>query len=134
MVREGFARVAQLCADAPERLAHRDFQSANLHVVGDLRTGNTTLCMIDLQGAFLAPPEYDLVCLLRDSYVELPPEEVCEQLDRIRPRLPDASDADATRHRFDLLTIVRKGKERSFVVTWRRGRRGTLSEPTEKES
>ena len=50
--------------------------------------------MIDLQGAFLAPPEYDLVCLLRDSYVELEAEEVQEQLDRIRPELPDAPEPE----------------------------------------
>ena len=111
IVREAFARVASLCAEAPYRLAHRDFQSANLHVQGDAHTGNVALRLIDLQGAFLAPPEYDLVCLLRDSYVELSSEEVREQLDRIRPSLPDAGDADETQHRFDLLTLVRKGKD-----------------------
>ena len=45
--------------------------------------------LIDLQGAWLAPPEYDLVCLLRDSYVELPEAEIAEQLARRRaPRSP----------------------------------------------
>ncbi len=47
------------------------------------------LAMIDLQGALLAPPEYDLVCLLRDSYVELPDAEVAPQLaDACAPRCP----------------------------------------------
>lgn len=111
VVREAFDRVAWLCGRAPQRLAHRDFQSANLHVLGDPRDHSASLCMIDLQGAFLAPPEYDLVCLLRDSYVELPPDELDTQLSRIRPKLPDASEADETRHRFDLITLVRKGKD-----------------------
>jgi aminoglycoside/choline kinase family phosphotransferase len=67
--------------------------------------------MIDLQGAFLAPPEYDLVCLLRDSYVELDEAELAHQLGRIRPRLPDAPDAESFARRFDLLTLARKGKD-----------------------
>jgi aminoglycoside/choline kinase family phosphotransferase len=67
--------------------------------------------MIDLQGAFLAPPEYDLVCLLRDSYVELPDAEVEAHCARIRPALPDAPDCDAFAHRFDLLTLTRKAKD-----------------------
>jgi len=111
VVRDAFARVASLCAEAPQRLAHRDFQSANLHVQGSARSGDVHLRIIDLQGAFLAPPEYDLVCLLRDSYVELSSSEIREQLARIRPSLPDACEADETRHRFDLLTLVRKGKD-----------------------
>ncbi len=67
--------------------------------------------MIDLQGALLAPPEYDLVCLLRDSYVELEAAELTHQLGRIRPRLPDAPDPDSFARRFDLLTLTRKGKD-----------------------
>ena len=67
--------------------------------------------MIDLQGALLAPPEYDLVCLFRDSYVELPPAEVESQLEGVRPRLPDAPDPETCRHRFDLLSLARKGKD-----------------------
>jgi aminoglycoside/choline kinase family phosphotransferase len=67
--------------------------------------------MIDLQGAFLAPPEYDLVCLLRDSYVELDDGEIAEQSERVRPELPDAPAPDTFARRFDLLTISRKGKD-----------------------
>jgi aminoglycoside/choline kinase family phosphotransferase len=67
--------------------------------------------LIDLQGAFLAPPEYDLVCLLRDSYVELPGAEIAHQLARVRPRLPDAPSPEELGRRFDLLTLARKGKD-----------------------
>jgi aminoglycoside/choline kinase family phosphotransferase len=72
--------------------------------------------LLDLQGAFLAPPEYDLVCLLRDSYVELPDVEVAQQLARVRPALPDAPDADAFGVRFDLLTLTRKGKDLALYL------------------
>jgi aminoglycoside/choline kinase family phosphotransferase len=101
-----FGIVAAECALAPRRLAHRDFQSANLHCVP-----GRGLVMIDFQGAFLAPPEYDLVCLLRDSYVALPAPEIARHLERIRPLLPDAPDADGFERRFDLLTLTRKGKD-----------------------
>jgi aminoglycoside/choline kinase family phosphotransferase len=67
--------------------------------------------MIDLQGAFLAPPEYDLVCLLRDSYIELPDAEIDDHLEAVRAELPDAPDADTFARRFDLLTLTRKGKD-----------------------
>jgi len=109
-VRQAFARVAEQIRDAPARLAHRDFQSANLHLRAGAAPGNR-LVMIDLQGAFLAPPEYDLVCLLRDSYVELPDAELSHHLERIRPRLPDTPDAESFALRFDLLTLTRKGKD-----------------------
>ena len=82
--------------------------------------------MIDLQGAWLAPPEYDLVCLLRDSYVELPEGEVAAHLDRVRPQLPDAPDPDTFAHRFDLLTLTRKGKDHArflYAVSERGDRR-----------
>src|SRR5258706_14782789 len=67
--------------------------------------------MIDVQGAFLAPPEYDLVCLLHDSYVELPESEIADQLAAVRPALPDAPDAETFARRFDWLTLTRKGKD-----------------------
>jgi aminoglycoside/choline kinase family phosphotransferase len=102
--------VAEVTRGAPARLAPRDFQSANLHVREGAPPG-ARLVMIDLQGAFLAPPEYDLVCLLRDSYVELPDAELEQQLERIRPQLPDAPDPESFAWRFDLLTLTRKGKD-----------------------
>ena len=78
--------------------------------------------MIDIQGALLAPPEYDLVCLLRDSYVELPDDEVRSHLARVRPLLPDRPDAESFARRFDLLTLSRKGKDHARFVHAARGR------------
>ena len=54
MVREAFAWIAEELRAAPRRLAHRDLQSRNILI----RDG--VPYWIDLQGAFLAPPEYDL--------------------------------------------------------------------------
>ena len=110
VVEEAFACVAERCAAAPQRLAHRDFQSSNLFVRSQRRPGHR-LAVIDFQGAFLAPPEYDLVCLLRDSYVELPDALVGELLGKVRPRLPDHPPSREFQQRFDALTLTRKGKD-----------------------
>jgi aminoglycoside/choline kinase family phosphotransferase len=109
-VREAFALVARAAKQAPARLAHRDLQSSNVHLRPGRPPGQR-LVLIDLQGALLAPPEYDLVCLLRDSYVELDEAELAHQLARVRPLLPDAPAPDAFARRFDLLTLTRKGKD-----------------------
>jgi hypothetical protein len=110
VVRETFAWIAEQATAAPQRLAHRDFQSSNLYVREGAPPGQR-LRVIDLQGAFLAPPEYDLVCLLRDSYVELPEAEIAAHCEAVRPTLPDAPDAESFARRFDLLTLARKGKD-----------------------
>ena len=112
VVREAFAAVAEALAGAPARFAHRDFQSANL-MLRDAPPGQR-IAMVDFQGALLAPPEYDLVCLLRDSYAVLAEEELREQGERVRPRLPDAPEPDTFWRRFDLITVVRKGKDHAL--------------------
>jgi len=121
VVRDAFALIADEIARAPRRLAHRDFQSANLYLID---TGKAPvppalhcsgrIAMIDLQGAFMAPPEYDLMCLLRDSYVELPESSVQTAIEAVREQLPDAPDAETFAHRFDLLTLARKGKDHAL--------------------
>jgi aminoglycoside/choline kinase family phosphotransferase len=118
VVRDAFERIGRVMSEAPRRLAHRDLQSANLHVVNPARNRtrgrHARLVMIDLQGAFMAPPEYDLVCLLRDSYVELDDAAVDAHLARVRTALPDRPDEESFRLRFDLLTLTRKGKDHAL--------------------
>ena len=106
-VTDAFERIAEEAQDAPQRLSHRDYKAANLHMHND------RLVMIDLQGALLAPPEYDLVCLLRDSQVGLDEDFVRKALAAVRPRLPDAPAADVFTRRFTLLTLTRNGKDLS---------------------
>lgn len=114
-VDEAFGFVAEQARQAPARLAHRDLQSSNLFLVSPAGS-RPRLKWLDFQGAFLAPPEYDLMCLLRDSYVELDAAELAHHLERTRPRLPDAPDADTFRLRFDLLTLTRKSKDHALFV------------------
>ena len=53
-------------------LCHRDYHSRNLM----LHDGQ--LYIIDFQDARMGPDTYDLVSLLRDSYVDLPEQTVDE--------------------------------------------------------
>jgi hypothetical protein len=63
-----FSLLASRAGEVGSRLffLHRDFQSRNLMVKGEL------LYLIDFQGARLGPPQYDLASLLFDPYVQLP--------------------------------------------------------------
>jgi aminoglycoside/choline kinase family phosphotransferase len=113
---DAFAIVTAACERASVRLAHRDYKAANLHLVQSVRDAEPRLVMIDLQGAFMAPPEYDLVCLLRDSHVLLPELEILEHLESVRPRLPDAPGKDEFDRRFDLITLARVAKDLSHYI------------------
>lgn len=109
-----FDDLAARLAALPVALAHRDFQSRNLMVSGD------TLWMIDVQDALLAPVVYDLVALLRDSYVELTTEEVESLLGvfldgRRGHGLPPLSPATAA-EAFRLQTLQRKLKDAGRFV------------------
>ncbi|MEE2664500.1 MAG: phosphotransferase [Myxococcota bacterium] len=121
VVANAFSEIESATLEAPQRLAHRDFKAQNLHLVDDSEhpdavRGAPRLVMIDLQGAFLAPPEYDLVCLLRDLHVELAADEIQDQLERVRTVLPDAPARADLQRRFALLTLSRVGKDLARFV------------------
>lgn len=131
-VAAGFAAIAEHVESAPARLAHRDLQSRNV-LVPDPAATPPRIALIDLQGAWLAPPEYDLVCLLRDSYLELPDAEVRAHLEAVRPALPDAPPQELLERRFDLLTLARKGKDHArflYAAATREDRRFLAHVPT----
>jgi aminoglycoside/choline kinase family phosphotransferase len=110
-----FDEIARALEAEPKGFTHRDYQSRNLMV---LPSGQQAV--IDFQDALLGPRQYDLVALLRDSYVELEPALVeamlRRYLDRLHaeggPRLEYAPFRDA----FDLLTVQRKLKDAGRFV------------------
>ncbi len=115
LVDREFDRIARELDAEPKGFTHRDYQSRNLMV---LPTGEQA--MIDFQDALLGPRQYDLVALLRDSYVELPASFVDEMLRRYLarfageggPKLEYAPFRDV----FDLLTVQRKLKDAGRFV------------------
>ena len=67
---EEYAVIAEELASEPRVLCHRDYHSRNLM----LHEGQ--LYIIDFQDARLGPDTYDLVSLLRDSYVDFAEQQV----------------------------------------------------------
>ena len=104
-----FAGIAGRLAAAPRGFTHRDYQSRNLMVT------HGELVVIDFQDALQGPWQYDLVALLRDSYVELPPELVDAMIDRWLQEYGRAAGHTPARRGFrrffDLLTVQRKLKD-----------------------
>src|SRR5438067_5534877 len=114
-LRREFARVALELSKAPRSFTHRDYQSRNLMV---LRSGEQVV--IDFQDALQGPRQYDLVALLRDSYVELPRELIDQMLARYVERFAAEGGgkielAEFTGF-FDLLTVQRKLKDAGRFV------------------
>ncbi len=110
-----FDRIARTLEAEPKGFTHRDYQSRNLMV---LPTGEQAV--IDFQDALLGPRQYDLVALLRDSYVELEPALVDAMLRRYLERLHEAGGPRLAyapfRELFDLLTVQRKLKDAGRFV------------------
>lgn len=104
-----FRRLAAQLAAEPRGFTHRDYQSRNLMV----KEGE--LVVIDFQDALLGPRQYDLVALLRDSYVELDRpfvERMAHRyLDVLEREGGERVDRVGFLHLFDLLTVQRKLKD-----------------------
>jgi N-acetylmuramate 1-kinase len=104
-----FQQLAGRLAAAPRGFTHRDYQSRNLMVIGG------EIVVIDFQDALQGPRQYDLVALLRDSYVELPYELVDAMLDEyiiaFEKESGERIDAREFKAFFDLLTVQRKLKD-----------------------
>jgi aminoglycoside/choline kinase family phosphotransferase len=111
-LREEWQRLAEELAAEPRVLCHRDYHSRNLMLHRD------ELYLIDFQDARLGPDTYDLVSLLRDSYVDLPEESVEELIDYFialkRPRGSNRQKLraweDDFRRRFDVMALQRNLK------------------------
>jgi aminoglycoside/choline kinase family phosphotransferase len=100
---EEWAIVATELAAEPRVLCHRDYHSRNLM----LHRGQ--LHIIDFQDARLGPDTYDLVSLLRDSYVDLTDEQL-DELIAYFLALRRGEGAANFRRRFDLMALQRNLK------------------------
>jgi aminoglycoside/choline kinase family phosphotransferase len=95
--------IADELSSEPRVLCHRDYHSRNLM----LHRGSVYI--IDFQDARMGPDTYDLVSLLRDSYVDVTDRELDEL---IAYCLAFRGNPDATefRRRFDLMSLQRNLK------------------------
>jgi N-acetylmuramate 1-kinase len=103
-----FRLIVEELAGERRVLCHRDYHSRNLM----LHEGS--LYIIDFQDARMGPDTYDLVSLLRDSYVDFTEHDVDDLIafflalrsdDRAHP-----DDAQEFRRRFDLMALQRNLK------------------------
>ncbi len=85
-------------------LCHRDYHSRNLML------HESQLYIIDFQDARMGPETYDLVSLLRDSYVDLP-EQTVDDLIAYFLAVKGVTGADPDfRRRFDVMALQRNLK------------------------
>jgi len=102
-----WATIAGELASEPRVLCHRDYHSRNLML------HNGSLHIIDFQDARMGPDTYDLVSLLRDSYVDLTDRELDELMAyflALKQNDGAAIDEEAFRRRFDLMALQRNLK------------------------
>jgi N-acetylmuramate 1-kinase len=102
-----WAAIAEELASEPRVLCHRDYHSRNLM----LHDGS--LHVIDFQDARLGPDTYDLVSLLRDSYVDIVDRQVDDLIAyflALKTSDGTAPDAEEFRRRFDLMAVQRNLK------------------------
>jgi hypothetical protein len=103
-LQEEFARINTELAGEPRVLCHRDYHSRNLM----LRNGR--LYVIDFQDARMGPDTYDLVSLLRDSYVDLPDAVLDDHIAYFLALKGRAGAETEFRRRFDLMSVQRNLK------------------------
>jgi hypothetical protein len=107
-----FRAIATELAEAPRGFVHRDYQSRNLMVQD--AGGGFRLRVIDFQDALLGTAAYDLVGLLRDSYVALSPS-LLDELVAYHARRADVP-FEPFSALFDLQTVQRKLKDAGRFV------------------
>jgi len=102
-------------ASEPAGFTHRDYQSRNIMVLD-----GGEQAVIDFQDALLGPRQYDLVSLLRDSYVTLDQQFIGRMVRRYLVVTAGGGGAEMDegqfREVFDLLTIQRKLKDAGRFV------------------
>ena len=103
-LRGELATLVETLAAEPRVLCHRDYHSRNLML------HNGRLYIIDFQDARMGPDTYDLVSLLRDSYVDLPEQTVAELIAYFLALKGHSGREEEFRDRFDRMALQRNLK------------------------
>lgn len=103
-LRRSFAVLIDELAAEPRVLCHRDYHSRNLMLHQE------RLYIIDFQDARMGPDTYDLVSLLRDSYVDLPEQTVADLIAYFLALKGESRDERRFRTRFDAMALQRNLK------------------------
>ncbi len=84
MLQNTFTWISEQLSAQPQVFVHRDYHSRNLMVLNDQSIG-----VIDFQDAVVGPFTYDLVSLLKDCYIQWPPEKVMNWLRQFFDEIPN---------------------------------------------
>ena len=103
-LRREFAAIVEDLSAEPRVLCHRDYHSRNLMVY------EGRLYIIDFQDARMGPDTYDLVSLLRDSYMDLPEQTVDELIAYFLALKGETESEPDFRARFNLMALQRNLK------------------------
>jgi aminoglycoside/choline kinase family phosphotransferase len=103
-LKEEFDALIQVLASEPRVLCHRDYHSRNLMLC------DRHLYIIDFQDARMGPDTYDLVSLLRDSYVDLNEATVRELIAAYLAQTGRSGSEAEFRPRFDRMALQRNLK------------------------
>jgi aminoglycoside/choline kinase family phosphotransferase len=107
-LRKQLTGLCAILAEQPLWFTHRDFHSRNLMVHND------ELILLDFQDARMGPSQYDLVSLLRDSYLPLPDDLVWDLVDVFIQKKQELEKHAIEREEFirvfDLMSIQRNLK------------------------
>jgi len=100
-----YRRLCEIIANEPKFIAHRDYHSRNLMIKLD------RMRVIDFQDARMGAMQYDLVSLLRDSYVSIPDQMaqalIEDYLAKGRDFLPKGFSREHFDYIYELQTIQR---------------------------
>ncbi|MGH9315023.1 MAG: aminoglycoside phosphotransferase family protein, partial [Vicinamibacterales bacterium] len=99
-----FRVIAEELAAEPRVLCHRDYHSRNLMLHQE------RLYAIDFQDARMGPDTYDLVSLVRDSYVDIPEQTADDLIAYFLALGGRTGEARAFRARFDVMALQRNLK------------------------
>jgi aminoglycoside/choline kinase family phosphotransferase len=106
-----WSSIAEELASEPRVLCHRDYHSRNLML------HNESLHIIDFQDARMGPDTYDLVSLLRDSYVDFTDQQVEDLIafflalrGAYTGRIDTGLDREEFARRFDTMALQRNLK------------------------
>ena len=95
-----FTKICQRLDAEPKYIAHRDYHSRNLMIkLNEVR-------VIDFQDARMGPIQYDLISLLRDSYVNLSDDIANQLIDDYLTKAKDFLPRNFSKQHFDLIYEV----------------------------
>ncbi len=105
IVNAEFQRIAMELSQIPKIVCHRDYQSKNIMI------HNKKLYLIDFQDALMGSPVYDLVALLKDSYISMEEDFVVDMLKYYLKKSESTIEFESFYRMFKLQAVQRKLKD-----------------------